>query len=252
MNKQSFETRLLNVPYERTDAHNALSVPVYNAVAYEFETAEEMEQAFCGQIPNHYYARVTNPTVSYFEERVRAITGALHVIASNSGMASINEILMTIGYAGANIVTTCNLFSNTYSLMNNIFTHFGLELRLCDLNNPAEVESHIDEHTCAVFVETISNPQLEVVDLKALNAVCRASHVPLIADTTVIPFCAFDAKSFGVNIEVVSSTKYISGGATSTGGLILDYGTFDWSRSKVLKSWHEKFGRETFAMRIKK
>ena len=252
MNQQNFETKLLNVPYEKPDVYHALSVPVYNAVAYEFATAEEMEQTFCGQIPRYYYSRITNPTVSYFEERIRAMTGALNVTASNSGMASISDVLMTIAYAGANIVTTGNLFGNTYSLMKNIFAPFGLELRLCDLNNPAEVQSHIDEHTIAVFVETISNPQLEVVDLKALSAVCRASNVPLIADTTVIPFCVFDAKSFGVNIEVVSSTKYISGGATSTGGLILDYGTFDWSRSKVLNTWHEKFGAEAFTMRMRK
>jgi len=144
------------------------------------------------------------------------------------------------------------LFGNTYSLMKNIFSHFGLELRLCDLKNPAEVKSHTDENTIAIFVETISNPQLEVVDLKTLSAVCRASNVPLIADTTVIPFCVFDAKVFDVNIEVVSSTKYISGGATSTGGLIVDYGTFDWSHSKVLKSWYEKFGTKAFTQRMRK
>ena len=252
MNQQNFETKLLNVPYEKPDVYNALSVPVYNAVAYEFETAEEMEQTFNGQLPRYFYSRITNPTVSYFEERIRAMTGALNVTASNSGMASISDVLMTIAYSGANIVTTNNLFGNTYSLMKNIFSHFGLELRLCDLKNPAEVKSFIDEHTVAVFVEIISNPQLEVVDLKTLSAVCHASNVPLVADTTVIPFCVFDAKSFGVDIEVLSSTKYISGGATSTGGLILDYGRFDWSHSKVLKSWHEKFGKEAFTKRMRK
>jgi len=252
MNTQNFETKLLNVPYEQPDVYHALSVPVYNAVAYEFATAEEMEQTFSGQLPRYYYSRITNPTVSYFEERIRTMTGALSVTASNSGMASISDVLMTIAYSGANIVTTNNLFGNTYSLMKNIFSHFGLELRLCDLKNPAEVKSFIDEHTIAVFVETISNPQLEVVDLQTLSTICRASNVPLIADTTVIPFCVFDAKAFGVNIEVVSSTKYISGGATSTGGLIMDYGTFDWSHSKVLKSWHEKFGVEAFTKRMRK
>ena len=252
MNIQNFETTLLNVAYDRPDSYNALSMPVYNAVAFEFDSAEEMEQVFSGQIPGHYYSRVTNPTVAYFEERVCAVSGALSATASNSGMAAISDMLMTIAYAGANIVTSCNLYGNTYSLMKNVFAPFGLELRICDMKNMADVRSHIDEHTCAVFVETISNPQLEVVDLKSLSAICRELHVPLIADTTVVPFCVFDAKAFGVNIEIVSATKYISGGATSTGGLIIDYGTFDWSRSKVLKPWHEKFGLEAFTARMKK
>jgi len=252
MSTQDFESKLLHVAYDRPDAYNALSMPVYNAVAYEFSSAEEMEQVFCGQAPGHYYSRVTNPTVAYFEERVRAVTGAISATASNSGMAAISDMLMTIAYAGANIVTSYNLYGNTYSLMKNVFAPFGLELRICDLKNPAEVRSNIDEHTCAVFVETISNPQLEVVDLKSLSAICRELNVPLIADTTVVPFCAFDAKSFGVNIEIISATKYLSGGATSTGGLVIDYGTFDWGRSKALKPWYEKFGLEAFTARMKK
>jgi len=252
MNKQNFETKLLHVAYEKPDAYHALSMPVYNAVAYEFETAEEMEQTFCGQMPGHYYSRVTNPTVAYFEERVRAVSGALSVTASNSGMAAISDVLMTIAHTGANIVTSYNLYGNTYSLMKNIFTNFGLELRLCDLTDNADIRPHIDEHTCAVFVEIISNPQMEVVDLKTLATLCQELNVPLIADTTIVPFCSFDAQSFGVNIEVVSGTKYFSGGATSTSGLILDYGTFDWSRSKVLQPWHEKYGLEAFTARMKK
>ncbi|MDR2232753.1 MAG: PLP-dependent transferase [Tannerella sp.] len=250
--KQSFETQLLNVPYDKQDAHLALSMPVYNAVAFECDTAEEMEQLFSGQAPGHYYSRVSNPTVAYYEERVQALTGAMSVTASNSGMSAISDTLMTIAYAGANIVSSNHLFGNTYSLMKNIFSHFDVELRTCDMTNLDEVRSQIDNRTCAVFLEIISNPQLEVVDLKSLSAVCNELNVPLIADSTVVPFCVFDAKALGVNIEVISSTKYISGGATSTGGLLIDYGTFDWSRSKALKTWHDKFGNKAFTMRMKK
>jgi len=250
--KQSIETQLLNVPYDRQDAYLALAMPVYHTVAFECETAEEMERLFSGQVPGHYYSRVSNPTVAYFEERVQALTGAMSVTASNSGMAAISDTLMTVAYAGANIVSSNHLYGNTYSLMKNILSHFGVELRTCDMTNLKEVRSKIDDHTCAVFVEVITNPQLEVVDLQALSTVCHALHVPLIADTTVVPFCVFDAKALGVNIEVISSTKYISGGATSTGGLLIDYGTFDWSHSKVLKTWHETFGMEAFTMRMKK
>ena len=110
-----------------------------------------------------------------------------------------------------------------------------METRFCDLTNPAEVRKHVDQNTCAIFLEVITNPQMEVADLKALSTIGKEAGVPLIADTTVVPFNIFKAVTFGVDIEIVSSTKYISGGATSTGGLILDYGTFDWSNSARLK-----------------
>ena len=260
MKNQSFETKLLHVAYEKPDTYNALSMPVYNAVAYEFETAEAMEQNFRGLNSAYCYSRITNPTVAYYEERVREVSGALSVTASNSGMASISDVLMNIAWTGANIVTSYNLYGNTFSLMKNIFSHFGLEHRPCDMNDMAGVRSYIDENTCAVFIETITNPQLEVVNLKLLSAICREMNVPLITDSTIVPFCVVDSKSFGgnvakslgVNIEVISATKYFSGGATSTGGLIIDYGTFDWSRSKVLNPWHERFGLEAFTARMKK
>lgn len=127
------------------------------------------------------------------------------------------------------------MFGNTWSFIKNTLGAFGVEARFCDLTNPEEVKAQVDANTCAIFLEVITNPQLEVADLKALSAIGKEAGVPLIADTTVVPFNIFKAADFGVDIEIVSSTKYISGGATSTGGLILDYGTFDWSRSTRLK-----------------
>lgn len=247
-----FEAKVLHTPYEKPDAYNALSMPVYNSAAYEFETAEAMEAAFCGRTSDHAYSRITNPTVQYFEDRVRTITGAMSATALNSGMAAISNVLMTIGRAQANIVTSPHLFGNTYSLMKNTLAAFGMEARFCDLTNPEEVRANIDHNTCAIFLEVITNPQLEVADLKKLSAIGKECRIPLIADTTVVPFSVFHAQDFGVNIEIVSSTKYISGGATSIGGLILDYGTFDWSRSITLKHWYGQFGEKAFTARMRK
>jgi O-acetylhomoserine (thiol)-lyase len=151
-------------------------------------------------------------------------------------MAAIINTLMTIGYAGGNIVTSPHLFGNTYSLLSSTLRDFGLEPRFCDLTNSAAIESMIDENTCALFLEVITNPQLEVIDLQQLSRICKSHHIPLIADTTIIPFPIFLAKNFGIDIEVVSSTKYISGGATSLGGLVLDYQSFDWSHSPKLSA----------------
>ena len=252
MNNLSFNGKLLNTPYGKPDAYGALNMPVYHSAAFEFETAEEMEAAFIGKSPNHTYSRITNPTVQYFESRVQTITGALSVTALNSGMAAISNAIICLAQTGSNIVTSKHLFGNTYSFFVSTLAAFGVKTRFCDLTNPDEVEAHIDENTCAVFLEILTNPQLEVVDLKALSAITKTKGVPLVADTTVIPFCSFKAKDFGINIEIVSSTKYISGGATSLGGLIMDYGNFDWQALPKLHTMAKQFGPATFTAKLRK
>ena len=252
MNDQSFETQLLHTPYAKPDAYNALSMPVYNSAAYEFDTAEQMELAFTGRAADHTYSRITNPTVQYFEDRIRKITGAFGVTAMNSGMAAITNAIITVAKAGCNIVTSKHLFGNTYSFLASTLADFGVEARFVDLTNLDEVEAHIDANTCAVFLEIITNPQLEVVNLKALSAITKAKGVPLMADTTIVPFCSFNAKKFGINIEIVSSTKYISGGATSLGGIIIDYGTFNWISSPKLHVMAKEFGPAAFTAKLRK
>jgi O-acetylhomoserine (thiol)-lyase len=149
-------------------------------------------------------------------------------------MAAIVNTLMTVAYSGGNIVSSPHLFGNTYSFLASTLKDFDVETRFCDLTNPDEVKANIDKNTCALFLEIITNPQMEVADLCMLSNICREQGVPLIADTTIVPFTAFHAADFGVNLEVVSSTKYISGGATSLGGLVIDYDSFDWRNSKKL------------------
>lgn len=252
MNKNSFEAQLLHTPYDKEDAYHSLAMPVYNTAAYEFDTAEAMEEAFCGRTADHAYSRITNPTVRYFEKRIQTITRAHSVTALNSGMAAVSNVFITLAQSGSNVVTSAHLFGNTYSFLKSTLAAFGIEVRFCDLTNPEEVRAHLDENTCALFLEVITNPQLEVADLRALAAAAHEAGVPLVADTTVIPFHVFCAADFGVDIEIVSSTKYISGGATSLGGLILDYGTFDWSRSAKLSTMSEQFGLSTFTTKLRK
>lgn len=252
MTPTSFEAQLLHTPYDKEDAYHSLSMPVYHTAAYEFDSAEAMEEAFCGRTADYAYSRITNPTVQYFEKRVQTITGALSVTALNSGMAAVSNLFMTLAQAGSNVVTSAHLFGNTYSFLKSTLAAFGVEVRFCDLTKPEEVRVQLDENTCALFLEIITNPQLEVADLKALSAVARTAGVPLVADTTVMPFHQFHAREFGIDIEIVSSTKYISGGATSLGGLLLDYGTFDWSHSKKLRLMSEPFGASTFTVKLRK
>ena len=219
------QTRAIHVAYERRDAYDSLSVPVYNTLAYEFDNAEVMADAFTDRIKAPDYSRVENPTVTNLERRVEALTGASHVTAFNSGMAAISNTLLALAAQGKNIVSSKHLFGNTYALLATTLARFGVEARFCDLTDIEEVKKAVDGNTCCIFLEIITNPQHEVADLQALAEVAHAHDLPLVADTTTIPFTQFSSHSLGVDIEVVSSSKYVSGGATSLGGLVIDYGT---------------------------
>ena len=248
----SFDGKILHTNFGKPDVYGALNMPLYQSAAFEFNTAEEMEDAFKGKSSEHTYSRITNPTVEYFESRVQSITNALSVTAVNSGMAAISNAIITLAKTGSNIVTSRHLFGNTYSFFATTLAAFGVEVRFCDLKNLYEVESRIDENTCAVFLEIITNPQMEVVNLKDLSTITKQKGVPLVADTTIVPFCAFKAQDWGINIEIVSSTKYISGGATSLGGLIIDYGNFDWISSPKLHTLAKEFGLSAFTAKLRK
>ena len=180
-----------------------------------------MIESFCGRSDMPDYSRVTNPTVTYFERKVQALTGAEDVVAFGSGMAAIANTLFCLASAGRTIVTSRHLFGNTLALVQDTMARFGVGLRFCDLTDTADVEAALDDTTCCIFMEVMTNPQLEVADIAALSSLAHKHRLPLIADTTMVPFIVFDGKALGIDVEVVSSTKYISGGATSIGGLVI-------------------------------
>ncbi len=219
------QTKAIHTRFQRQDAYESLSMPVYHTAAYEFDNADNMSDAFCGRTDSPDYSRVMNPTVTFFENKVKSLTGATEVIALSSGMAAISNTLFSVAAAGKNIVTSRHLFGNTYSLITGTLSRFGVSPRLCDLTDIRSVESAVDGDTCCIYLEIITNPQMEVADLQVLSNIAREKGIPLIADTTLIPFTEFSSHSLGVDIEIVSSTKYLSGGATSIGGLVIDYGT---------------------------
>ena len=219
-------TIAVDTKFQKRDPYGAISMPVYHTAAYEFATAKDMADAFCGRVLEPDYSRVMNPTVTYFEEKVKALTGAANVFAFCSGMAAITNALLAVVEAGQNIVTSKHLFGNTVALMRTTLGRLGVECREVDLLDVEAVRAAVDERTACVFLEIVTNPQMEVADIGALAAVAHERGVPVIADTTIIPFTEFSASGLGVDVEVVSSTKYISGGATSLGGLVIDYGNF--------------------------
>ena len=243
---------MLHTPFPQKDPHGSLNFPVYDSVAFEFDTAEDIEAAFKGEKQRHQYSRITNPTVEYFESKVQRMTGAFAVTAMSSGMAAISNLMMAISKSGDNIITSNHLFGNTISLFEKTLKPYGISVKYADLTDPGEVDELIDSGTTAIFFETITNPQLEVADIRALTKIAKENNLILIADTTLTPPSVFTASEYGVDFEVLSSTKYISGGATSVGGLLIDYGTYDWSRFDKTKEAFKDHGELVFKMMLRK
>ncbi len=249
---KGFTTRVIHTAFAKDDVNRALHQPIYSNAAFDFESAENMELAFQGRLPAHAYSRISNPTVENLELRIKQMTDALNVTALSSGMAAISNVILLLASNGTNIVASSHLFGNTLIFFDKTIRDFGIETRFCDLTDAESVRKNIDDKTVAVFAESITNPQLEVVDLELLASIAHEMNVPFIVDSTLTPPNVFRAKDFGVDIEVISSTKCISGGATSIGGLILDYGTFDWSKSAKLAPLAKRFGPFAFNYKLRR
>lgn len=227
------QTKAIHTTFAHRDPYGALSIPVYNSVAYEFEDAQTMSDTFRGLIVEPDYSRTMNPTVTHLENKVKDITGASNVTAFNSGMAAISNTLIALSGQGRTILTSRHLFGNTVALMNTTLKRFGVRTKRVDLTKPEEVADAMDESVCCIFLEIMTNPQLEVAPLKMLADIAHRHNVPLVTDSTMIPFIEHQLHNLGVDIELVSSTKYVSGGATSLGGLVIDYSAPESFRQSI-------------------
>lgn len=227
------QTKAIHTTFAHHDAYGALSMPVYNSVAYEFDDAQTMSDTFRGLIVEPDYSRTMNPTVTHLENKVKEITGASNVTAFNSGMAAISNTLIALSGQGRTIITSRHLFGNTVALMNTTLKRFGVRTKRVDLTKPEEVADTMDDSVCCIFLEIMTNPQLEVAPLKILADIAHRHNVPLVADSTMIPFTEHQLHNLGVDIELVSSTKYVSGGATSLGGLVIDYSAPESFRQSI-------------------
>jgi len=251
MQKKGFDTKCIHGEVQKEDVHRAIKYPVYAGVAYHFETAEDLEDAFAFRKPAHAYSRVTNPTVEAFERKMNLLENGLGTVAVASGMAAISNVFFNLVKQGENIVSTFSLFGNTYSFFKNTLKNFGIETRFVDINKPEQVRDAIDEKTRAVFFETISNPKMNVPDIASIVEVSRDKGVAVIVDSTVTTPYLFRGKELGVDVVIHSSTKLISGGATSVGGVIVDLGNNDWSGYPSLENY-QKLGELAFLARLRK
>jgi len=167
-------------------------------------------------------------------------------------MAAISNSILAVASAGENIISGTRLFGHTYALLKETIADFGIETRFSEFTDAGEIEKLIDKKTRAIYFETVTNPQLDIADIEMLSFVAKKHNLILIADSTMTPPNVFNGGSFGINIEVMSTTKYISGGATSFGGAIVDHGSFEWTLNPNFAKYTEKFGKNALIAKLRK
>ena len=224
------ETVTVHAGQEEADpATNARAVPIYQTTSYVFNDTEHAANLFALAEPGNIYTRIMNPTQSVFEERITQLEGGVGALATASGSAATTYAVQNLTYAGDNIVAISTLYGGTYALFAHTLPQFGIEVRFVDPDKPEDLAKFVDDKTKLVFAETIGNPKLNVVDIRAWADAAHEQGLPLIVDnTTPTPFLCrpFD---LGADIVVHSATKYIGGHGTSVGGVIVDSGNFDWA-----------------------
>jgi len=207
----------------------ARAVPIYQTTSYVFDDTQHAADLFALRVPGNIYTRIMNPTQDVFEQRVTQLEGGIAAVATASGQSAVSYSVLNIARAGDNIISVSTLYGGTYNLFAHTLPQYGIEVRWADPDDPGSVAALADEKTKLVFAETIGNPKLNVIDIRAWADAAHAAGVPLVVDNTVpTPILArvFDQ---GADIAVHSATKYIGGHGTSIGGIVVDSGNFDWT-----------------------
>jgi O-acetylhomoserine (thiol)-lyase len=205
------------------------AVPIYQTTSYVFDDTQHAADLFALAVPGNIYTRIMNPTWDVFEQRMTALEGGIAACAIASGQAAVTYSVLNVTRAGDNIVSVSTLYGGTYNLFAHTLPQYGIEVRFVSPDEPEKLAQLVDDKTRLVFAETIGNPRLNVVDLKAWADAAHAQGLPLIVDNTVATPIHCRAFDHGVDVVVHSATKYIGGHGTSIGGVIIDSGTFDWT-----------------------
>jgi O-acetylhomoserine (thiol)-lyase len=224
------ETLAVHAGQEQADpATNARAVPIYQTTSYVFNDTEHAANLFALAEPGNIYTRIMNPTQSVFEERMAQLEGGVGALATASGSSAITYSVLNLAGAGDNIVSVSTLYGGTYALFAHTLPQFGIEVRFVDPDDPSGLAAVVDERTKLVFVETIGNPKINVVDIAAWADASHAAGLPLIVDNTAPTPLLSRVFDLGADVSVHSATKYIGGHGTSIGGVIVDAGTFPWT-----------------------
>lgn len=226
------ETMAVHAGYSPDPTTKAVSVPIYQTVAYAFDDTQHGADLFDLKVAGNIYSRIMNPTCGVLEARLAALEGGVGALAVASGMSAIAYAIQTITEAGDNIVSVSTLYGGTYNLFAHTFPQMGIEVRFADYRDPASFATLIDARTKAVYCETIGNPLGNITDIAALASIAHAHGLPLIVDNTVASPYLCRPFEHGADIVVHSVTKYIGGHGTTIGGAIVDSGKFPWAEHK--------------------
>lgn len=230
--KLKFETLQLHAGQENPDpATDARAVPIYLTSSYVFHNSEHAADRFGLRDAGNIYGRLTNPTQSIFEERIAALEGGVAALAVGSGAAALTYAFQTVAHAGDHIVAAKNIYGGTYNLLAHTLPDYGITATFVDPFDYDGIEAAIQENTKAVEIETLGNPNSEVVDIERIAGIAHAHGIPLIVDNTFATPYLVRPIEYGADIVVHSATKFIGGHGTAIGGVIVDGGKFDWERS---------------------
>ncbi|TVS16770.1 MAG: O-acetylhomoserine aminocarboxypropyltransferase/cysteine synthase [Gammaproteobacteria bacterium] len=226
------ETLAIHAGYTTDPTTKSVATPIYQTVAYEFDSAQHGADLFNLAVPGNIYSRIMNPTNGILEERVAQLEGGVAALALSAGSAAVHYSILNIARAGDNIVTVPQLYGGTYTLFAHMLPELGVDVRFAKDDSPASLEQLIDDRTKAVFCESIGNPAGNIVDLEAIAIMAHRHGVILIVDNTVATPALLKPIQYGADIVVHSLTKYMGGHGTTLGGIVVDGGKFDWVAHK--------------------
>ena len=249
-----FDTLQIHAGARPDPATGARQTPIYQTTAYVFRDADHAAALFNLQEVGYIYSRLTNPTVAVLAERIATLEGGVGAVCTSSGHAAQIMALYPLMAPGLNIVASTRLYGGTVTQFTQVFKRFGWETKFVDFDDTAAVEAAIDENTRAIFCESIANPGGYITDLDAIGAIADKAGLPMVVDnTTATPYLC-NPIAHGATLVIHSTTKYLTGNGTVTGGCIVDSGKFDWSASDKFPSlsqpepayhglkFHETFG----------
>lgn len=227
-----FETLQLHVGQEQADpTTDARAVPIYQTSSYVFRNCDHAAARFGLSDAGNIYGRLTNPTEDVFEKRIAALEGGVAALAVASGAAAVTYTVLNLAQNGDNIVSAKNIYGGSFNLFEHTLPQYGIQTTFVDIFNEKEVENAINEKTKALYIETLGNPNSDVVDIESVSRIAHRHKIPLVVDNTFATPYLIRPIEYGADIVVHSATKFIGGHGTSIGGVIVDGGKFDWEAS---------------------
>lgn len=232
MSTQKFATNALHAGHDVSQNSGTRAVPIYQSTAYVFNDSDHAANLFALAETGNIYTRINNPTNDILEQRLAALEGGIAAVVTASGTSAIATSLLTLLKAGDHIVASSSLYGGTYNLLSVTLPRHGITTTFVDPSDAKNFQNAAQENTRAFFIESLGNPKLDVLDIKAISNEAKAYKVPLIVDNTVATPYLLNPIAYGANIVIHSLTKYINGNGTALGGVIVDAGTFDWANGK--------------------